>query len=420
MDARAEAAASAVADAQFEAQERFGRRRRRRARLGAVLAVALIATGGLAWVTDGFSHSGDLLHSVLPQCPPTVALNGSGSTLVAPLMRTWVTAYSGAAASRMQGCVVVLPTYTASNATAGLEQLAGRGTEFVATEEPLTPIQEAGFSTPTITLPLAASGVAVAYNVPGVPAGLNLTAAILAGIYLGTITLWNASAIAALNPGVSLPSGLPVTVVHEGPGSSTSFVFTEFLAANNATWASDVGKGPSVSWPTGVAASGDAAVATRVGETPGAIGFLGLGPALAAGLPCAAIENPDGAFVGPSATTVFAALDANTRPLPLGNQSWQNVSLLDEPGAGSYPITTFTYGIVYSDLGKGYNGALTLTVAQWLAAFLYWMSVAGQSYGASLGYAPFAQTVTSANQQIVELLRYDGIPALGDVDYDGD
>jgi phosphate transport system substrate-binding protein len=108
--------------------------------------------------------------------------------------------------------------------------------------------------------------------------------------------------------------------------------------------------------------------------------------------------------------------------LPLGNQSWQNVSLLDEPGAGSYPLTTFTYAIVYADLGHAYDGTLSQNAAAWLASFLYWMSVAEQpyGYGTSLGYPPLPPHVTTSNVQIVELLMYDGIPALGDVDYDGD
>lgn len=419
MDAQAERAAAMVADAEAEAQERFGRRRRRRARLGAILAVALIATGGLAWVTDGFSHPGGLLRSVMPQCPPTVALNGSGSTLITPLMQQWVLAYSDAASTREQGCVVVLPTYTSSGAEAGLRSLGTGGTEFVATEQPLNEDARASLPGATLTLPLAAGAVAVAYNVPGVGAGLNLSGAVLAGIYLGAITTWNAAPIAELNPGATLPA-TPISVLYQASGSGGSYVFTGFLSAANASWAHDIGQGSAVAWPVGVAAAGDAGAGALLRNTTGGIAYLGLGTALEMGLSCAKLENPAGRYVAPSPSTVFAALSANTATLPLGNESWQNVSLLDEPGNTSYPLTTFTYAIVFADLGKAYGGALPLNVAQWLAAFLYWMSVGGQPYGTALGFAPFAQTVTDANQQIVELLKYDGAPALGDVDYDGD
>ena len=405
----------------FRLQERASGRRRRLRQVGTLVAVAVIITGGVGWATDGFTRSlGSVLGSLGPQCPPTVRLNGSGSSLIGPLMQTWVRTYSGAASTRERGCLVVLPTYNASGAAAGLGTLGADGTEFAATEEPLTPAEEAGLPSPTLTLPLAVGAVAVVYNVSGVPNGLNLTGAVLAGIYLGTITLWNDSAIAGLNPGVTLPSDAPITVVHESPGSSTSFVFTGFLSESNATWAGTIGQGSSVAWPVGRSANGDAAVGAAVSATQGAIAYVSLGTAIGDHLDCAKVANRASTFVAPSAASVYAAATAYGQTLPLGNESWQNVSLLDLPGTGSYPITTFTYAIVYADLGLAYHGGLLLNVAQWLAAFLYWMSVAGQSYVAPLGCAPFTSTVTSGNQQIVELLKYDGVPALGDVDYDGD
>jgi len=403
-----------------EVQERASRHRRRVRQLTAVAAIVLIATAGVAWATDGFTRSaGSLLGSLGPQCPPTVHLNGTGSTFFAPLMTSWVNVYAGAAATRERGCVVVQPTYNASGAPSGLSRLRALTTEFSVTEQPLNTSQAASLPAPVITLPLAVSGVAVVYHVAGLAGGLNLTASVLAGIYLGTVTTWNDSKIVALNPGVLLPDE-PIQVIDQGPGSTTSFVFTGFLSAHNATWALTVGQGSTVPWPVGTQAPGDAAEALLVQATAGSIGFVGLGTAVADALDCADVQNPAGAFVAPTVGSVFAAVSASTTLLPLGNESWQNVSLLDEPGLASYPITSFSYALVYADLGSAYGGGLTLNVAQWLAAFLYWMSVAGQSYGAPLGYAPFDPTVTSANQQIVELLKYNGVRALGDIDYDGD
>ena len=418
MDPTSKPPPSTPVEPPWDPGELASRRRRRLRQLEVVLAVVVIAVGGLAWVTDGFTRSaGGLLG---PQCPPTVVLNGSGSTFVAPLMQTWAAAYAGASASRERGCVVVQPEFNATGAATGLNALATMATQFVATEEPLSPTATASLPAPTVTLPLTAGAVAIVYNLPGAPAGLNISGSVLAGIYLGTITAWDDPTLVAENPGVPLPSATPITVIHETAGSSTSYVLTGFLSAANGTWRTNVGQGSSIAWPTGIAASGDASVAALLAATPGGIAYVGLGTALAEGLPCAKLQGHDGTFVAPSVSSVLAALTAFGGTLPLGNESWANVSLLDLPGPDSYPLATFTYAIVYADIGTAYHGAITLNVAQWLAAFLYWMSVNGQPYGVPVGFAPFSQVFTSANQQIVELLRYDGVPALGDIDYDGD
>ena len=276
MDDPADPPASPSGEARFDKEEFRSRRRRRLRKVEVVLAVVLIVVGGLGWVTDGFTRSGRILDSLGPQCPPTVALNGSGSTVVLPLMQAWVQAYEGGAASRNRGCAVVAVSYNSSGADAGLTELDSRSTGFAATEEPLTPAMEATFPSPTLTLPIALSAVAIAYHLPGVASGLDLTGPVLAAIYLGTITWWNDSAIEALNPSVTLPSGLPITVVHANPGSTTTFVFTSYLSEVNSTWASTVGTGASVTWPVGVGATGDAGEASLVASTTGTIAYLGL------------------------------------------------------------------------------------------------------------------------------------------------
>jgi phosphate ABC transporter phosphate-binding protein len=386
-----------------------------------VVVVILVAAGGIGWATGWFSHAPEgILGWLAPPCPPTVGLNGSGSTFVAPLMQTWTHAYEGGAESRERGCDVVQVAYNASGAGTGLGELISGGTDFVATEEPLNASAAASLPAPTLTLPVALGAVAVAYDLPGVPAGLNLTGAILAAIYLGTITAWNDSAIVAINPGVALPSDVPISVIHGAPGSSTNYVFTGFLSASNATWDDQVGQGATVVWPTGISASGDAGAVSVLQGTTGGIAFLGFAYAQDSNLTCAKIQNPADVFVAPSVTSIYAAATAYGESLPLGNQSWQNVSLLDQSGNDSYPLTTFTYVVCYANLGQADRGTLTQNTAAWLASFLYWMSAAGQNYGAALGYPPLSSHVITTNEQIVELLTYDGLPALGDVDYDGD
>jgi phosphate transport system substrate-binding protein len=391
------------------------KRRRRMINVGVVVVLLVLVGAGAGWATGWFTHAPPNLR-LAPPCAGSVNLTGAGSTFVAPLMTMWTAAFGGS-----KGCVTVHIGYNGSNPQVGLAQLGSGATDFLTTEEPLNVTALATLPAPVLTLPITTGAVAVAYNIPGLTTALNLSASVLAGIYMGTIASWNDTALAAINPGVHLPSDLPIEVIHGAPGSSTSYVLTGFLARNNATWSSDVGQGATVAWPTGSAASGDAGAASALQSTPGGIAYLGLSYALQDGLTCARIQNPAGDFVAPSSTNITAATAVATAgALPPGNASWQGVSLLDAAGNSSYPLTTFTYAITYSDLDQIDHGALSKNAALWLASFLYWVSIDAQYYATPLSFGPLPSHVILGDVQIIELLRYQGGSALGDIDSDGD
>ncbi|MCI4323142.1 MAG: phosphate ABC transporter substrate-binding protein PstS [Thermoplasmata archaeon] len=390
------------------------KRQRRLVQVGVAVVLVIALTAGAAWATGWFTHSPNTL-GLDPKCSGDVNLTGSGSTFVAPLMQMWTGAYAGS-----KGCVTVRIAYNSSSAEEGVAQLISGSTDFATTEEPLNATTLASFPAPVLTLPIATGALAISYNVPGVPSGLNLTGAVLAGIYLGEITAWNDSAIAAINPGVHLPSSLTITPIHGAPGSSTNYVLSGYLSRSNATWSSDIGQSATLSWPVGIEANGDGGTASTLQATPGGIAYVGLAYAQEDGLTYAKVQNPAGVFVAPSSANVTSAVLASDGGLPLGNESWQNVSLLDGGGNVSYPLTTFTYAISYTDLVHTGHGLLPKNSALWLASFLYWISVDAQYYAPPLSFASLPAHVTTGDVQIVELLRYDGSSALGDIDSDGD
>jgi phosphate ABC transporter phosphate-binding protein len=248
--------------------------------------------------------------------------------------------------------------------------------------------------------------VSVIFNVPGVKV-LNVTGQVVAAIYLGDITNWNNSAIAALNPHTTLPN-LAITVVHRSDGSGTSFVFTHWLAAENTTWANTIGAGLSVAWPTGLGEKGSTLVTSTVVSTSGAIGYAELNYAKLQGAAYAAVQNPAGFFITPNGTNTAEAAQEVSSSLPNGSGDWGNVSIINQPGTTTYPLATLTYIVVFQDLGKAYGSGMTQTQAQWLVHYLYWAVSAGQNYSAGDFYVPMPVGITTLDETTISEIQYNG------------
>jgi phosphate transport system substrate-binding protein len=238
-------------------------------------------------------------------------------------------------------------------------------------------------------LPMTAGNIAVCYNVPGGPADLKLSRDAYVHIYLGTITDWNDPAIAASNPGATLPA-LPITVVRRAEGSGTTFAFTSHLAAvNPKEWVGEEGKplvGKSIKWPVGLGAKGNSGVAALIQQTPGAIGYLEFGYAeltkLPDGspLPIARLENKAGRYVRPSAQSGLAALEKVALPANL-------CPLIPDPAdPDAYPIVTYTWLLCH----KNYHDERK---AKEVRALLAYCLTDGQELAAELGYIPLPKAV---------------------------
>ncbi|MCI4368781.1 MAG: substrate-binding domain-containing protein, partial [Thermoplasmata archaeon] len=255
-----------------------------------------------------------------------------------------------------------------------------------------------------------AGAVTLTYHVNKLQ-GLNLTGPILAAIYLGQITNWNVSAITSINPGVVIPT-LPIVPVVRADGSGTTFAFTSYLSAENTTWKSTIGAATKVSFPTvsgEIGAIGSEGVAGAVATTNGAIGYVELNYAEEEGanVGIAKILNPAGNYIAPTVADTALAVNAiSSFPQPTDN--WSGFSILNQPGAGTYPIATFTYIFVYEDLTTIYK-AVTQPIAQALVSFLWWITHDGQTSATGLFYVPLPSlVVTSVCEPALQDITYNG------------
>jgi phosphate transport system substrate-binding protein len=212
----------------------------------------------------------------------------------------------------------------------------------------------------------------------------------LAGIYLGTITKWNDAALAKLNPKAKLPD-MAITVVHRSDGSGTSFCFTDYLSKVSKDWETKVGKGTAVNWPVGLGGKGNEGVMGLVKQNPDSIGYVELIYAVQNNVPYAAMKNKSGKFLKASVEGVTAAAAGVDMPKDY------RVSITDASGKEAYPISTFTWLLIYPKNPEG-KGAQ-------IKAFLRWMLKDGQGMAPALGYAPLPAAVKAKVAKTVETIQ---------------
>ena len=327
-----------------------------------------------------------------------VTLNGAGATFPFPLIDEWRVDYQNVKPE-------VSINYQSIGSGGGVKQFIEKTVDFGATDAPLTPeeIQQA----PTaVHIPETIGAVVAAYNLP--VEGLKLTGPILADIFLGKITKWNDPQIQAINSGLTLPAE-DIVVVHRSDGSGTTYVWTDYLSNISSAWNQQLGKGKSIEWPVGVGAPGNEGVANSVSTTPNAIGYVELAYALTTGMKHAAIQNQAGNFVPASINSTEAAVAAAASALPAGDQPWTNVTVVNAPGADSYPLASFSYLLLDKELTT--NPSLKDQIkAQNLVDFISWAITDGQQFAPDLGYVPLPDQVVQLNQETLKGLTFNGAP----------
>ncbi len=292
-------------------------------------------------------------------------VTGAGSTFVYPLLSQWSTDYNAATGTKVN--------YASIGSGAGIQQIKSATVDFGASDKPLTPeeLAQAGLA----QFPITIGGVVPVVNIEGVaPGKLRLDGDTLARIFLGSIARWNDPAIAALNPGVSLPDGA-ISVVHRSDGSGTTFNFVNYLSKVSADWKSKVGEGTSVQWPVGVGGKGNEGVAAYVKQIKNSVGYVELAYALKTGMAYTALKNHAGNFVEPSLAT-FASAAASA--------DWAHAKdfhlvITDAPGANAWPIAASVFVIVYKQPKDAERAKAAM-------AFFRWALEKGQERAAELFY----------------------------------
>ena len=307
------------------------------------------------------------------------ALTGAGATFPAPLYSKWFDAYATRTGVKIN--------YQSIGSGGGIRQLSEQTVDFGATDAPMSDAELARAKGGAVLhVPTVLGAVVIVYNLPGVGTGLKLTGDVVAAIFQGQITRWNDPRIAALNPGVTLPAS-DVLVVHRSDGSGTTYVFSDYLASVSPAWAAKPGRGKELQWPVGLGGKGNEGVTGQVKQTPGAIGYTELAYATQNRLAMASIRNAEGEFVAPTTESITAAAAGAASKLPPDTD--YRVSIVNAPGKGAYPISSFTWIIAYArqaDAGKGKK----------LTDFLRWALGEGQGMVASLDYAPLPETMRAA------------------------
>jgi phosphate transport system substrate-binding protein len=361
-----------------------------------VIIVAVVAAGGAYVLSTGSAKTITSTSTSTAVVNPSVSvkLSGAGSTFINPVLSAMITAYQTATPT-------VAINYQSVGSGAGISALEGKTVDFAASDAPLQAADIAKAPN-ALTIPMTIGAVTVAYNIPGVKSNLHLTGKVIADIFSGNVTTWNNPEMQSLNSNVTLPTN-SILVVHRSDSSGTTFVFTGYLTQESAAWNKTYGQAKSIGWPVGLGANGNAGVAGVVQGTTYTIGYVELAYALANNMAVASVQNAAGNWVLPTLASSAAAASSVSN-LPAGNGVWSTVNLLNQPGATTYPIVTFSYVIVYKDLSA--NPDLNVNSAGALVKFLWWAVNTGQGQAQALSYVPLPANVLAIDAATIQSITF--------------
>jgi|ERR1035438_740488 phosphate transport system substrate-binding protein len=312
------------------------------------------------------------------------AINGAGATFPYPIYGKWFEEF------RQKNPSIEI-NYQSKGSGAGIAQLTEGTVDFGASDMPMKDEQIAALKVKALHFPTVLGGLVPTYNLPGL-ADLKFSSEMLAGIFLGKITKWNDAKIAKANPGIKLPA-TDIIVVHRSDGSGTTFVFTDYLSKISPEWKAGPGANTSIKWPTGVGQQGNEGVAGMVKQTPGAVGYVELIYALKNKMEYGSVQNAAGVYLKANLESVTAAAAGAANNMPADFR----VSITNAPGKDAYPIASFTWLLIPSQIQDAQKRTA-------LVSFLKWMLADGQKDCASLGYAPLPKEVVARElKQIAQI-----------------
>ena len=340
------------------------------------VAVAMVSCGGSA--TNGGREAQEL--------------SGAGATFPLPFYNVVFENFA-----QVNGDAVA---YGGIGSGGGVRNLRDKIVDFAGSDAFLTD-KEMAEMPPVVHVPTCMGAVVVAYNLDGVE-DLKLTGEVIADIFAGEIKMWNDERLVALNPDVTLPAEA-IIPVFRSDGSGTTFVFTDYLTKVSPMWKDKFGAGKSVNFPSGQAAKGNPGVAGVIKQTRNTIGYVGSEYAFAQKIPYATIRNQRGEFVAPDANSISAAasgaIPADTR-----------CSITNSDAVGAYPISTFTWMIIYKE--QNYSDRSKEQAVATLDLLKYILSDEAQSITSEVHYAPLPAKVKELSTKNLKAVTYDGVAIL--------
>jgi phosphate transport system substrate-binding protein len=309
-------------------------------------------------------------------------ITGAGATFPFPIYAKWAEAYKKETGVGLN--------YQSIGSSGGIRQIRAKTVAFGATDAPVKgeDLDRDGM----VQFPAIIGGTVPVFNLDGFGNGdLRVTGPVLAEMFLGKIAKWNDPKLAALNPGKKLPD-MAITIVHRADGSGTTFNWTDYLATVSKEWADGPGKGAAVKWPapTSVGGKGNEGVAANVSRTKGALGYVEYAYAKRNKIPAMALQNKDGLYVMPDDET-FAAAAAGADWFSVPGMG---LSIVNQPGAKSYPVTTASFILMYKEPANKAESAEVLK-------FFDWAFKNGKGMAVELDYVPLPDALTNQIRQRV-------------------
>lgn len=322
-----------------------------------------------------------------------IKLQGSGASFPKPIYEKWVNEYQKANPK-------IKIDYQAIGSGGGQRAILSNTADFGASDDPMKDedLQKAGGE--LLHIPTVLGAVVLTYNLEGVNQPLKLTPEVIAGIYMGEITSWSDPKIKADNPDISLPDS-KISPVRRTDSSGTTAVFTDFLSNTVPAFKEKVGPSKQPDWDSsvGVAGKGNDGVTAQVKSNPNSIGYVELAFAKANNLPTALVKNKAGNFVEPTIENISAAAAGSVQNMP----DDMRVTITNADGDSAYPISSYTYILVYKNQKDAVKGKA-------LVDFLWWAIHDGKQFTADLHYAPLPEEVVKKVEAKINSITADGKP----------
>ena len=341
-----------------------------------VAALAMVSCGGNA--TNGSREAQEL--------------SGAGATFPLPFYNVVFEKFA-----EVNGDVVA---YGGIGSGGGVRNLRDKIVDFAGSDAFLSDKEMAEMA-PVVHIPTCMGAVVLAYNLDGVKE-LKLSGEIIADIFAGNIKMWNDERLVALNPDVKLPNE-PIIPVFRSDGSGTTFVFTDYLTKVSTMWKEKFGAGKSVNFPSGQAAKGNPGVAGVIKQTKNSIGYVGSEYAFAQKIPYAKIKNQRGEIVEPNAASISAAASG---VIPTDTRC----SITNADAKGAYPISTFTWMIIYKE--QNYSDRSKEQALATLDLLKYILSDEAQNITSEVHYAPLPAKAKELSMTNLKTVTYDGVAIL--------